>query len=292
MKLPEGLGKINGKTKIVGVFGYPVEHSLSPLFHNAAFAALGLNFVYLPFSVKPKQLKKAVEAIRALNMIGVNVTIPHKEKVLSYLDEISSQAKVIATVNTIHNRESKLIGYNTDADGFIESLRRQGGFNPKDKNVLLLGAGGAAYAVSFALIKAGIKKLVLANRTYTKGKILLEHLKRAFKDSCQFSLIEFHKRNSPSIMSEIALLVNTTSIGMHPGDPLLINPKILPENIFIYDVVYNRKTALLKLAEKKNLAFLGGLDMLIYQGALSFEIWTGQKAPIEIMKEALKKKLS
>ena len=256
MKLPEGLRKINGKTKIVGVFGYPVEHSLSPLFHNAAFAALGLNFVYLPFSVKSRELKKAVEAIRALNIIGVNVTIPYKEKVLSYLDKISSQAKMIGVVNTIYNKESRLIGYNTDADGFIESLRRQGRFSPKEKNVLLLGAGGAAYAISFALIKAGVKKLVLTNRTYAKGKILLEHLKKVFRDKCELSLIEFDKRNSPSIISEIDLLVNATSIGMHPLDPLLINPEILSEDIFIYDVVYNRKTALLKLAEKKNLAFL------------------------------------
>jgi shikimate dehydrogenase len=220
-------------------------------------------------------------------MVGVNVTIPHKEKVLPYLDEISPEAKAIGAVNTIHNKEGKLIGYNTDGDGFIESLKKQGGFYPKDKNVFLLGAGGTAYAISFALIKGGIKKLVLVNRTYSKGKALLEHLREIFQDKCQLSLVEFEERNSSFIMSEIDLLINATSLGMYPGDSLLITPEILSPNIFIYDVVYNRKTPFLKLAEEKKLTSLGGLDMLVYQGALSFEIWTGQKAPVEVMKKAL-----
>lgn len=291
MKLFKQLNKIDGKTKVTGVFGYPVEHSLSPLFHNAAFARLGLNFVYLPFAVKPGELKMAVKSIRSLNMVGVNVTIPHKEKVLPYLNEISPEAKAIGAVNTIHNKEGKLIGYNTDGDGFIESLKKQGGFDPKNKSVFLLGAGGAAYAISFALIKSGIKKLVLVNRTYSKGKALLEHLREIFQYKCQLSLVEFEERNSSFIMNEIDLLINATSIGMHSGDPLLITPEILPPNIFIYDVVYNRKTPLLKLAEEKKLTSLGGLDMLVYQGALSFEIWTGQKAPVKIMKEALMEEL-
>jgi len=287
MKLSEQLSKIDGKTKIAGVFGYPVAHSLSPLFHNAAFARLGLNFVYLPFPVKPEELKAAVKSIRSLSMVGVNVTIPHKEKVLPYLDQISPGTKAIGAVNTIHNKEGKLTGYNTDGDGFIESLKKQGGFDPKNKNVFLLGTGGAAYAISFALIKSGIKKLILANRTYSKGRALLEHLKKNFQDECQLSLVEFVEKNSSFIMNEIDLLINATSIGMHSGDPLLVVPEILPPNIFIYDVVYNRKTPLLKLAEEKKLASLGGLDMLVYQGALSFEIWTDQKAPIETMRKVL-----
>ena len=292
MKSSEELKKINGKTRVVGVFGYPVEHSLSPLFHNAAFDKLGLNFAYLPFPVRPEELKTAVESIRSLNMVGMNVTIPHKEKILPYLDQISPEAKAIGAVNTIHNKEGELVGYNTDGDGFIESLRKQGRFNSKNKNVFLLGAGGAAYAISFALVKSGIKKLVFANRTYSRGMALLEHLKKIFQDKCQLSLVEFEERNSPFIMSEIDLLINTTSLGMYPDDSLLIAPEIVPSNMFIYDVVYNRKTPLLKLAEEKKLACLGGLDMLVHQGALSFEIWTGQKAPVELMKEILRKELS
>ncbi len=290
MKLFEQLDKIDDKTKITGIFGYPVEHSLSPLFHNAAFARLGLDFVYLPFPVKPGELKMAVESIKSFNMVGMNVTIPHKEKVLLYLDEISPEANAIGAVNTIHNREGKLIGYNTDGDGFIESLKKQGGFDPKDKNVFLLGAGGAAYAISFALIRDGIKKLILVNRTYSKGKGLLEHLKKIFQDKCQLSLIELEEKDSSFIMSEIDLLINATSLGMYPDDSILITPEILPPNIFIYDVVYNRKTPLLKLAEERKLTSLGGLDMLVYQGALSFQIWTGRKAPVETMKRVLMQK--
>lgn len=292
MKLSEKLSKIDGKTKIVGLFGYPVEHSLSPLFHNAAFVKLGLNFVYLAFSVKPEELKTAVESIRSLNIVGVNVTIPYKEKVLPYLDQVSPQAKTIGAVNTIHNKEGRLIGYNTDGNGFIESLKKQGGFDPTDKNVFLLGAGGAAYAISFALVKVGVKKIILVNRTYSRGKALLEHLKKIFQNKCQLSLVEFEERNSSFIMSEIDLLINATCIGMHSGDPLLVAPEVLPPNIFIYDIVYNRKTELLKVAEERKLASLGGLDMLVYQGALSFEIWTGRKAPIKAMKEALRKEES
>jgi len=231
----------------------------------------------------------AVDGIKSLNIVGVNVTIPHKEKVLSYLDEVSHQARMIAAVNTIHNKEGRLIGYNTDGDGFIESLKKEGGFYPEGKQTLLLGAGGAAYAISYALIKADLRKMVIANRTYARGRILLEHLEKIFLDKCELSLIEFDKRNSPQIMSETDLLINTTSVGMYPGDPPLINPEVLPEDIFIYDVIYNRKTELLKIAEEKKIPSLRGLEMLIYQGALSFEIWTGQKAPIETMKKALRK---
>jgi len=259
--------KVSGETKIIGIFGYPVTHSLSPLFQNAAFEALGLNFVYLPFLVKPEDLKGAVESIKFLNMVGVNVTIPHKKKVLVYLDELSSEAKMMGAVNTICYRDDKLIGYNTDGKGFISSLTKEGKFNPQGKRALILGAGGAAWAISFALIEAGVKRLSIANRTIKKAEILLERLK------------EF--------LNEVDLLINATSVGMHPEDSLLINPKLLAPHTFVYDVVYNKKTKLLKAAEDRNLPCLGGLGML-NQGAYSFEIWTHKKAPLKEMKEVLK----
>jgi len=235
-------------------------------------------------------LKAAVEAIRCLDMTGVNVTIPHKERVLSYLDEISPEAEAMGAVNTIHNRRGRLSGHNTDGDGFIESLRERGGFEPRDKNVFLLGAGGTAYAIAYVLIRSGISKLILVNRTYSKGQSLLKSLRNVFHDRCQLSQIKFEERNSSLMMADIDLLINTTSVGMHPDDPLLISPEILLPSMFIYDVIYNRRTPLLRLAEEKKLASLGGLDMLVYQGALSFEIWTGRKAPVEMMKEALQKR--
>lgn len=280
--------KISGKTKIVGVFGYPVAHSLSPLFQNAAFKALGIDFVYLPFLVKPEDLKMAVKSIKSLNIVGVNVTIPHKKKVLAYLDELSPEAKMMEAVNTIYYRDDKLAGYNTDGKGFISSLTREGEFNPQRKRALVLGAGGAAWAVSFALIEAGVKKLSITNRTKRKAEVLLNHLKEFFRDKCEIMLVDFDKVNSSTVMNNIDLLINATSVGMHPEDPLLINPELLTPHTFVYDVIYNRKTKLLKAAEEKGLPCLGGLGMLIYQGAYSFEIWTHKKAPLKKMKETLK----
>lgn len=281
--------KISPVTKIVGVFGYPIAHTLSPLFQNAAFKELGLDFVYLPFLIKPQYLKKAVEAIKALNMVGVNVTIPHKKAVLSYLDEVSPEARKIGAVNTIHHYQGKLIGYNTDGEGFINSLREEGKFEPEEKNVYLLGAGGAAYGIAFSLIKAGIKSLTLTNRTKEKGELLLNHLEKVFPQKCPLRFIEFNKRNSPTLLKKIDLLVNATSVGMNADDFLLINPEIFPEKIFIYDIVYNKnkKTKLIEVARKRKLPCLRGKEMLIYQGAVSFEIWTKRKAPIEVMKKAI-----
>ncbi|MEA3421984.1 MAG: shikimate dehydrogenase [Acidobacteriota bacterium] len=280
--------KITGKTKIAGVFGYPITHSLSPILHNAAFDQLGLNFVYLPFLVRPEDLEEAIKAIRALNMVGVNITVPFKEKVITYLDELSPEAKMIGAVNTIYNEKGKLIGCNTDIDGFIRSLTTAGKFNPQGKNVLLMGAGGAGSAISFALIKAGVKKLMITNRTNEKSKALLNHLREIFKNKCKLSFLDFSRRNMPEIMSKVDLFINATSVGMHPEDPLLIDPNLLAKTAFIYDVIYNQETKLLQAARKRGLPGIGGLEMLIYQGALSFEIWTHQRAPIRAMRRALK----
>jgi len=272
----------------VGIFGYPIVHSLSPVLHNAAFAKLGLDFVYLSFPVKPEDLEDAVKAIKSLNMVGVNVTIPHKRKVLDYLDEVDHEARMMTSVNTILHQDGRLIGYNTDGEGFLESLRREGEFDPQGKRAFVIGAGGAACAISFALVKAGIKSIILTNRTPEKAKILLERLKKNVKDQCKFSLVDFSQRNSPGIMDRVDLFINATSVGMHAGDPLLINPDLFPSNIFVYDVVYNRKTELLKEAEERNLPFLGGVGMLVYQATLSFKIWTSQKAPIDEMRNILR----
>ena len=280
--------KISGKTKIVGIFGYPVAHSLSPLFQNAAFKALGIDFVYLPFLVKPEDLKIAVKSIKSLNIVGVNVTIPHKKKVLAYLDEVSPEAKMMEAVNTICFRDGKLIGYNTDGKGFISSLTGEGEFNPRGERALVLGAGGAAWAISFALIEAGVRRLSITNRTKRKAEVLLNHLTKFFRDKCEIMLVDFDKVNSSTVMNNIDLLINATSVGMHPEDPLLVNPELLTPHTFVYDVIYNRKTKLLKAAEEKGLPCLGGLGMLIYQGAYSFEIWTHKKAPLKKMRDALK----
>ena len=276
----------------MGIFGYPIVHSLSPVFHNVAFAKLGLDFVYLPFLVKPEGLEDAVKAIKSLNIVGVNVTIPHKRKVLDYLDEVDHQARMMRAANTILHKDGRLIGYNTDGEGFLESLRREGEFDPQGKHIFVVGAGGAACAISFALVKAGVKSIILTNRTPQKAKILLERLKENVKDECKFSLMDFSQRNSPGIMDKVDLFINATSVGMHAGDSVFVNPDLFPSNIFVYDVVYHRKTELLKEAEERNLASLGGMGMLIYQGALSFKIWTSREAPIDEMRRVLIKEFN
>ncbi|MBA7666403.1 Shikimate dehydrogenase (NADP(+)) [subsurface metagenome] len=283
--------KIGGKTKIVGIFGYPLAHSLSPHLHNAAFALLGLDFVYLPFRVQSKNLDLAARAIKSLNIVGVNVTIPHKEEIIAYLDEVTPEARMMGAVNTVSNRKGRLIGYNTDGQGFIDSLKKEGRFDPRGKRVMLLGAGGAARAISSVLIRQGIASLIIVNRTQRRGEELAHHLKRIFKNRCPIDLLEFNQRSFWGGVREINLFVNATSVGMHPEDHLLINLDLFSPDTFVYDVVYNRKTELLEAAEEQDLPCLGGLGMLIHQAALSFEIWTHRKAPLQKMREAVEKEL-
>lgn len=275
--------KVTGETKIAGLVGYPIVHSLSPVIHNAGFEELGLNFVYLPFPVKPTHLQKATQAIVALDMVGVNVTIPHKQNIISYLDEISPEAKLIGAVNTVVNRKGRLIGHNTDGRGFVESLREKD-FSLKDKQVLLIGAGGTALSISFSLIREGIKRLILINRTFSRARDVLEKL----EGTCgrvKMEIVEFERRNLLPCTGDIDLLVNATSVGMHEGDSSLIDLRQFPSSLYVYDVIYNRETELLKQAKEKGMRFQGGLGMLIFQGALSFEMWTHRRAPVHKMRK-------
>ncbi len=282
--------KIKGTTKITGVFGYPVSHSLSPVFQNAAFEFLGLDYIYIPLEVKPENLKIATEALRIFNWIGVNVTIPHKKEIMKYIDELDETSKILGVVNTIHNIDGKLKGYITDGDGFIRSLKENGNFIPEGKNIFILGAGGSSYAICGALIKEKVNYIFISNRTYENALKLRKHLNKKlnFKN---VEVIPFEKRNEKYIWENIDLLINTTSVGMKENDPLLIEKVNIEKVKFVYDIVYNRKTELLKVAEELKIKNLDGLSMLIYQGAISFEIWTGKKAPIEIMKKSLHDKI-
>ena len=277
--------KIKGTTKITGVFGYPVSHSLSPVFQNAAFDSLSLDFVYIPFEVKPVFIKEAIEAIRFLNFRGINLTIPHKKDGYYLVDELDEEAKQLKVVNTIKNEDGKLIGYITDGSGFVRSIKEDGKVELKNKNVYLLGAGGAGWAISGAIVKEKIRKLLITNRTMEKAIAIKNHLKENFNFT-SVELIDFENRNGINFQ-DIDIIINTTSVGMEEGDIVLIKEEKIKKNIFIYDIIYNRKTELIKTAEKLNLPHLNGLSMLVYQGAISFEIWTGKKAPVEIMKKAI-----
>jgi len=282
---------INGQTKLVGLIGYPVEHSLSPAMHNSAFAALNLNWCYVPLPVRPERLGKAVAGLRALGFVGANVTVPHKEAVISHLDHIAPAAQAIGAVNTIAMssavvREGKLIGYNTDWRGFLTALS-EGGFDPQGKRAVILGAGGAARAVVYALAQAGAQVIVL-NRTLARAQALVKDF------SPLFPTLPLTPQTLEEQTADTHLLVNTTPVGMWPEVDKSIWPEDLPfpGHLTVFDLVYNpRQTTLLRQARRAGAKVIGGLGMLVHQGAVAFELWTGEKAPVETMYEAANKTL-
>lgn len=282
---------ISGKTKLVGLFGHPVSHSLSPAMHNAAFSALNLPYAYVPFDVNPAFLEEGVRAIRALNLRGVNVTIPHKEAVIPYLDRMTPEAELIGAVNTIVNDDGVLTGHNTDGKGFVCSLEEAGAVGIKERNVLILGTGGAARAVAVALALRGAGRIVIAGRTLTKAAEITAVIGSKICDRCA-SVMEI---NTPLFEQELAqadIIVNTTPVGMYPNHDILplINVNLCNPGAFVYDLVYNpMETSLLKASRNLGLGTLSGLGMLVWQGALAFEIWTGRKPPIELMRITVQK---
>lgn len=267
---------IGGKTKITGIFGYPIEHTLSPAMHNAAFGSLGLDYCYVPFSVHPDHLGYAVKAITALNIRGVNITVPHKEKVIPLLDEISDEASLIGAVNTIVNREGRLVGYNTDGKGFMQSLAGVG-ISPEGKDVLIIGAGGAARSVGFSLA-AQARTIAIYGRTKEKAERLINDLGKVRKD---IFLLE-----DITDIGRFQMIVNATPVGLKKDDPPPLETSLLNPAQIVYDLVYKR-TALLEEAERKGCVALDGSGMLLWQGAASFELWTGKSPDIEIMRKSL-----
>lgn len=270
-------------TVMHGVFGDPIKHSKSPAMHNRAFRELGLNAAYAAFHILPGQLKDAVAGIRALQFRGVNVTIPHKLEVMDYLDEIHEDALAIGAVNTIINEGGKLIGRNTDGIGYVRALREEAGFLATGKKVLILGAGGAARGVSYALAKEGASAVYIANRTVSKAEELAESIR-------PFTRAEGIGYEAVSeLRDEVDLVVHNTSVGMHPNvNDVLIDTSWFHEGLTVSETVYNPPiTRLLREAQAKGARTHGGLGMFIYQGAYAFEYWTGREAPIEAMREAV-----
>ena len=274
-----------GRTRVLGVFGHPVSHSLSPVMHNAAIEALGLDYIYVPFHVQPENLEEAVTGVRALGIAGVNVTIPHKERIIEYLDEVSDYALQIGSVNTVVNENGRLRGDTTDGSGFMKSAEAAWG-RLNGSKVLVLGAGGSAKAVSFVLGRADCK-LVIANRTYERAAALVEALNSVFGEG--FSSVA--KLEDEVLAEEIRnadLLVNTTSVGMHPDvDSIPVRADLLRPGLLVYDLVYNPlKTKLVVESESRKASAVSGLKMLAYQGAQSFEMWTGVQAPVDVMEKS------
>ena len=274
--------EIKGSTNIVGLIGHPVEHSFSPPMHNAAFKALEMDYVYTAFDVNPNDLKNAIAGAQALNIKGFNVTIPHKIEVMEYLNEIDEVASLIGAVNTIDFKDLK--GYNTDGIGALKAIGEV--TNVKNKNVVIAGAGGASRAISFYLAKYGADKLTILNRNVDKAQKLADDvLASALIDDVSSDDI----RNMD--LDDADILINTTPVGMHPNvdDTPIASAEVMHEDLVVFDAVYNpNETGLLKEAIKAGAKPVYGIKMLLYQGAESFEIWTGKKAPIDIMEDALR----
>ena len=280
--------QVKATTKIYGIFGHPVSHSLSPLMHNSAFAALGLDCVYTAFDVHPDDIGKAADAIRALGISGVNVTIPHKQAIIPHLDEVSPDAKHTGAVNTVKNEGGRLTGYNTDVGGFMRDAREELGISPEGASILLLGAGGAARAVISAFGMNGAKRIAIANRTPGKAEKLAEEFGRFFPDTTIYPVDSGDAGAMTKELGLTDLLVNSTSGGMEGASGLEINIGALRDGAAVYDLVYKpRETKLVKEAKALGHKAVGGLGMLLYQGALSFEIWTGENAPVDVMRKAI-----
>ena len=277
---------ITAKTHVVGLIGDPVEHSVSPAMHNAAFACLELDYVYLPFRVPKERLGEAIGGVRGLGFRGINVTIPHKVAVMSFLDEIEPVAEKIGAVNTIVNDNGHLTGYNTDAGGFLLALGRAG-FKPDGKKAVILGAGGASRAISFALAGGGARLVILNRREELDWAVELAGRIReaAGQEAIAF---ELNTGNLEQALEGAALLVNATSVGMHPNvESTPVDKKLLRPGLVVFDAVYNPlQTRLMREAGEAGATPVSGLDMLIGQGTMAFELWTGEKSPAAEMKKA------
>ena len=264
---------LTGKTKNIGVIGCPIEHSLSPLMQNIAITDSGLDYAYTAMLVHPHKLKEAIKGLQALNYRGVNVTIPHKIEVISLLDEIDENAKMIGAVNTILFEDNLIKGFNTDASGFINSLYNHK-VKIKDEQAVLLGAGGAARAVIWGLIKAGIKSIVIGVRNPLKVQPLVD----AFKDYLAIEAQDWTTDAFQSKLTDMSLLINATPLGMHPNleekPPIQWNK--IKNRIVVYDLIYNPSiTKFLSEAQQSGHKIMNGAEMLVEQGAESFKIWTG-----------------
>ena len=273
--------------KLCYLVGYPVEHSMSPAMHNAAFKALGLDAEYKLAPVEPGQLGAFIEKLREGDVLGASVTIPHKVEVMRHLDQVDETAHAIGAVNTIVNRDGRLTGYNTDATGGVKALTEEyGGLN--GRNVTILGAGGASRAITYQISRVDCRVTVL-NRSVEKARKLVDDL----RPTASAQLLYGGLNQLPGVIVGTDALINTTPVGMSPKtSDSPVPEELLHDGLFIYDVIYNPiKTKLLKDAEAKGARTLSGVKMLVYQGAEAFRMWTGVEPPLDLMQRVVEEKL-
>jgi len=276
---------VSYQAELVGVFGSPVAENPTGLMQEAAFAALGLNFRYLTIEVREPDLAAAMAGMRAMNFRGINCTIPHKVAVLRYLDQVAPDAALMAAVNTVRREGDRLIGENTDGKGFLRALR-EADINPKGKEITLLGAGGAARAVGVELALAGARSITLVNRTVERAEPLLRLLTAKTPATVEF----VHWTKPYAVAASCDLLINATSIGLHPDTAALpdVDFDSIRSGLVVCDVIPNPPdTRFLQESRHRGATTLDGLGMLVYQGAVAFEMWTGQPAPVAVMHRAL-----
>ncbi len=280
--------QIDSKTVLTGLFASPSAHSVSPIIHNNAFEKLGLNYVYLSFEVNKDNLKDAVNSIKTFNMRGVNLSMPNKKEVIQYLDEISETAELSQSVNTIVNDNGKLKGYSTDGKGFFKSLEEEKIF-VKNKNITILGTGGASISIISQAAFEGIENIFVFKRdkNWEEQKKILNNISN--KTDCKIELFSLEDKNIlKRKIEESLLLINATNVGMKENISLIEDKSFFRKDLIVSDIIYNpAKTKLLQIAEKEGCKIVNGIGMLLYQGALSFELWTGKKMPVDYIKKFL-----
>jgi shikimate dehydrogenase len=275
--------------RYLGIIGDPIEHTLSPVFHQSALEAQRLNYMYLPFRVMPNHLSEALVGLRALGFVGVNVTLPHKETVIPYLDKLSREAELIGAVNTLHLEYGRWVGYNTDGIGFLRSLQEDGEIDPVGARILIIGAGGAARAVAAQLGLIQAKEIVIANRDLRRGGELAREMQGKIP-SVSYRAMDLQPTAVAAAMQKADIIVNATPLGMegYPEATLPVRGDWFEARHRVVDLVYRPlETLFLKLAKSSGAHTVSGMGMLLYQGVESYRIWTKVDPPVEVMREAL-----
>jgi len=281
---------IDGTTKIVGVFGWPVAHTASPAMHNAAFKTLKMNWVYLAFPVDPAKLRSALHGARDMGLVGVNLTVPHKILALDIVDEVDAEARRLGAVNTVVMKDGRLLGYNTDGYGITKALQDEFNLTLAGKHVLVLGAGGAGRAIAVQCALDGAAVVSIANRTREKIQPIAAEI-AATNTECRSLALD--AETIRSVMGTVDVVINATSVGLTPGDSLGLPADVFSARHFVYDTIYRpAQTELLRVAAAAGAKVANGASMLLHQGAKAFEIWTGQKAPLAVMRRALRAALA
>ncbi|MBL8226983.1 MAG: shikimate dehydrogenase [Bryobacterales bacterium] len=276
----------NYQAELVAVLGQPVAENPTGVMLEAAFQELGLNWRYLNIEVAPERLGQAMTGVRAFGMRGINLTIPHKVAVIPHLDALSEEARLIGAVNTVRREGDRLIGENTDGKGFLRGVRVDAGMDPKGKRVVMIGAGGAARAIATELLLAGVSDLLVVNRSLERGRAMVDHLRKGTNGPIRFEAWQ----GVCHVPADADLFVNATSIGLFPDVEAMpdVDLSDARRDCLVCDAVFNPPvTRLLAAATDRGMPVLDGLSMLVYQGVIGFELWTGQKAPESVMKQAL-----